>query len=235
MRGPAEPPGAPTQHALLLVPALASVSAHTAAFHRRYWARPRSRVQCRCAALAGGRAGRGGHCCCCDRESNCRQAGARAPLRHLLLRAAALYVSRASAARGWRGSRARRRRCWVVLRLWGAVSSGERRLDARRPPRNHSRAIFEPFTRSNVVRAVGDEARSVCWCSCHHRWVHLGRAGLALARRRCSQHDHRALHGAAAARVRSCQSLVSRGTGGTKRHIDSTRDSRRFRTARRAA
>jgi hypothetical protein len=81
---------------------------------------------------------------------------------------------------------------------------GEKRFDARRPPRTHSRAIFEPFTRSNVVRAAGNEARSVCWCSCHHtdRRLDFGLPRRALARRRCSQRNHDALHGAAAARVR---------------------------------
>jgi hypothetical protein len=37
------------------------------------------------------------------------------PLRHLFSCAAALHVSCASAARGWRGIRSRRRRCCVVL------------------------------------------------------------------------------------------------------------------------
>jgi hypothetical protein len=73
MRAPADAHISPTQHALLLVPALASASAHAADFRRRYLARPRSRVQCCCAALADGRAGRGGHCCCSGRESTCSQ------------------------------------------------------------------------------------------------------------------------------------------------------------------
>ena len=106
------------------------------------------------------------------------------PFRHLFSCAAALYVPHASAARGWWDSRSRRRRCWVVLWSWSAVSSGERRFDAKRPSRTHSRDRFEPFTRSSVVRAVGSKAHVVCWSSCHHthRRLDLRLARLALAR-----------------------------------------------------
>lgn len=67
-------------------------------------------------------------------------------------------------------------------------------------------------------------AHVVCCSSSHHahRRLDLGLSRRALARRRCSQHDHRALHGAAAARVRVCQSLVSRGTGGRQETQSST-------------
>jgi hypothetical protein len=39
----------------------------------------------------------------------------------------------------------------LVQCFWCALFSRRQRLDARRPSRTHSRAIFEPFTRSNVV------------------------------------------------------------------------------------
>jgi hypothetical protein len=188
--------------ALLLVPALASVSAHAAAFRRRDWARPRSRVQCCCAALAGGRAGRGGHCCSSGRESNCSHlVRARRSATCFCVPSRFMHHVRPRRAAGgaaWYGGGAA---VWVQC-LWCAVSSWQGRLDARRPPRNHSCATFEPFTLPDGVRAVGSKAHVVCCSSCHHRRLHLSHARLALACRRCSQQNHHALHGAAAARVR---------------------------------
>ena len=136
------------------------------------------------------------------------------PLRHLFLRAAARHVPCASAARGWRGSMVRRRRCCVGAVFLVCSFLGRETLGRERPPRTHSHVIFEPFTLPDVVRAVGSAAHDSCCSSCHHidRRLDLGLAPLALACRRWPQHNHRALHGAAAARVRVCQSL------GVKRH-----------------
>jgi hypothetical protein len=66
------------------------------------------------------------------------------------------------------------------------------------------RDILEPFTLPDGTRAVGSTAHDSCCSSCHHtdRRLDLSHARLARACRRCSQHNHHALHGAAAARVR---------------------------------
>ncbi len=193
--------------------ALASVLAHAAAFRRRYCARPRSRVQCRCAALAGGRAGRGGRCCCRCRESNCRQAGARRrSATFFACCRALLYHARPPRAAGGAAGHGCAAAVWCCV-SWSVVSSGERRLDAKRPSCTHSVSIFKTFTLPDGVRAVGSAAHDSCCSSCHRtdRRLDLGLARRALARRRCSQHNHRALHGAAAARVRVCQSLGVKG------------------------
>jgi hypothetical protein len=63
-----------------------------------------------------------------------------------------------SAGAAWHGAGAAV--CCCVS--WSAISTGEKRFDASRPPRTHSRAVFEPFTRSNVVRAAGSAAHDSC-------------------------------------------------------------------------
>ena len=176
-------------------------------------------------ALAGGRAGCGGRCCCSVRESNCRPAGARRRSA-TCFRVPPRSIHHECPPRAAGGAAGRsRRRCWVLQCDWGAVSSGGRRLDAKRPSRTHSRAIFEPFTLSNSVRAVGSKAHVVCCSSCHHtdRRLNLGHPRLALARWRWSQQNNNALHGAAAARARllsvaGCQEAQEL----TKRHQSSS-------------
>jgi len=120
----------------------------------------------------------------------------------------------AGGAAGYGGGAA----AWVQC-FWCALFSRRQRLDARRPPRTHSRDILAPFTLPDGAQAVGSTAHDSCCSSCHHidRRLDLGLAPLALACRRWPQHNHRALHGAAAARVRVCQSL------GVKRHRSSRR------------
>jgi len=79
--------------------ALASVSAHAAAFRRRFCARPRTQVQYRCAALARGRTGAAGCGCCRCRESTCRPAGARRRFAAIYARPRALCITRVRRAR----------------------------------------------------------------------------------------------------------------------------------------
>ena len=190
---PTEPPATKMQAALRHVQALASTFGARRIFRRHSCARPQSWVQCWCAR---------------SRMAELSTEGAAAavtgwhtavswcvpPPRHLILRAAARYVPHASVACSWRAAGRSRRRCWVVLCLWGAVSSGERRFDAKRPSRTHSRAIFEPFSLFNAVRAVGSTAHHSCWSQCHHHRLHFGHPRLALARWRCSHRNHDAFH-----------------------------------------
>jgi hypothetical protein len=157
---------------------------------------------------------------------NCRPAGARRrPATCFRVPPRSMYHARPRCAAGGAAGHGDGAAVWVQC-FWCAVFSRRERFGARRPSHTRSFDIFASLALSSVVRAVGSKAHVVCSASssCPHtdRRLHLGHARLALACRRCSQHNHHALLGAAARARAFASRWVSRGTGAHEEAQSST-------------